>query len=167
MGFFDKIKKMVGKTGVKLEYKWIENPFTFTDPMIKATILVKAEAEQITVLGITGTFVARRTNSDGEEEEIILGEATENVDDCASIDRDGQSVPEFPHTIAAGEEGNYGYFVGSEEEMDLANSLGKWGVSDAASAKIGKVKFFFVGDVDIKETVGMFDPSLEQEINVI
>ena len=162
MGFFDKIKKMVGKTGVELSYEWIENPFPFGDPMIKATIKVQA-ADPVTVVGTVGTFIARR-EVDEETEEIILGEAFENIHDCASVDRDGESVDEFPHALKAGESGSYGYFV---EDMDLAKSLADWGVSDAASAQAKGVKFFFQGMVDIKETVGMFDPELEQEIRVV
>lgn len=163
MGFFDKMKKLVGKTGVKLSYPWIENPFPFGDPMIKATIEVEAESP-ITIIGTTGTFVAIWTNEEGEEEEIILGEETEDESNCASVDRDGASVPEFPHALGAGDKGSYGYFVG---DMDLAASLGKWGVTDAASAQAKGVRFVFRGEVDVKETVGVFDPVLEQDIRVV
>ena len=50
--------------------------------------------------------------------------------------------------------------------MDLVNSLGKWGVDSPESARIKGVKFFFKGEVDVKETAGLFDPTLEQEITV-
>jgi hypothetical protein len=163
MGFFDKMKKLVGKTGVELSYPWIENPFPFGDPMIKATIEVTAESP-ITIMGTTGTFVAIRENTEGLEEELILGEETEGVDACASVDRNGASVPEFPHALGAGEKGSYGYFVGN---MDLAVSLAKWGVTDAASAKAKGIRFVFKGEVDVKETVGVFDPVLEQAITVV
>ena len=164
MGFFDKIKKMVGKTGVELEYIWIESPFKFGDPMIKATIQVTATGDPVTVIGISAVFSAKIHVGDEQEEEIILGEAEEDVNDCASVDRDGESVPEFPHALPANGVGSYGYFV---DDMDLAQSLAKWGVTDAASAKEKNVRFFFKGTVDIKETVGLFDPELEQEIVVI
>lgn len=163
MGFFDKMKKLVGKTGVKLSYPWIENPFPFGDPMIKATIEVEAESP-VTIVGTTGIFVAIRLDDEGDEEEIILGEESEDSSNCASVDRDGASVDEFPHTLGAGEKGSYGYFVG---DMDLAESLSEWGVTDAASARAKGIRFVFRGEVDVKETVGLFDPVLEQEITVI
>lgn len=163
MGFFDKMKKLVGKTGVKLSYPWIENPFPFSDPMIKATIEVEAESP-ITIIGTTGTFVAIRIDDEGDEEEIILGEETEDENNCANVNRDGASVDKFPHALGAGDKGSYGYFVG---DMDLAASLSKWGVTDVASAKAKGIRFVFRGEVDVKETVGVFDPVLEQEITVV
>jgi hypothetical protein len=51
--------------------------------------------------------------------------------------------------------------------MDLAVSLAKWGVTDAASAKAKGIRFVFKGEVDVKETVGVFDPVLEQAITVV
>ncbi|CAA6799279.1 MAG: Unknown protein [uncultured Aureispira sp.] len=156
MGFFDKMKKMVGKTGVELDYKWIENPFTFTDPMIKATLRIKAE-DEITILESTGSFYARRENDDGMEEEILLGEDT-----CTSMS-DGGDYKDLPQTIKAGGAQTCAFFVG---DMDLIESLKDWGVDSPESAKIKGVKFFFKGEVDVKETVGLFDPSLEQEITV-
>jgi hypothetical protein len=50
--------------------------------------------------------------------------------------------------------------------MNLAKSLGKWGIDSPESAKIKGVKFFFRGEIDAKETAGLFAPSLEQEINI-
>jgi hypothetical protein len=156
MGFFDKMKKMVGKTGVELDYQWIENPFTFTDPMIKATLRIKAEGG-ITILGATGTFYAKRENDDGMEEEIILGE-----EECSDIAK-GDDYNKFPDTMEAGGERTCAFFVG---DMDLVESLSEWGIDSPESAKIKGVKFFFKGEVDVKETVGLFDPSLEEEITV-
>lgn len=162
MGFFDKIKKFVGKTGVELDYTWIETPFPFGDPMIKATIRVKA-SDTVTVNGITGTFLAVRTNAEDEEEEIILGEEFQEADENHTTERNGEWVPVYPCTIQAGEEETFGYFV---EDLDLAESLAKWGVDSPESAKIKGVKFIFRGEVDIKETAGLFDPSLDHDIEV-
>jgi len=156
MGFFDKMKKMVGKTGVELDYQWIENPFPFSDPMIKATLRINA-SEEISVLSSTGTFYAQRTDSDGMKKEIVLGE-----DECSDIEKDGD-YQKFPQTIEAGGVRTCAFFVG---DMDLVKSLAEWGVDSPESAKIKGVKFFFRGEVDVKETVGLFDPSLEQEITV-
>ena len=156
MGFFDKIKKMVGKTGVELDYQWIENPFPFNDPMIKATLRINTSGE-VTILGSTGVFYAQRTNSDGMEEEIVLGE-----DECSDIEQDGD-YKKFPQTIQAGGVATCAYFI---SDMNLVESLAKWGVDSPESAKIKGVKFFLKGEVDVKETVGLFDPSLEQEITV-
>lgn len=156
MGFFDKIKKMVGKTGVELDYEWIENPFTFTDPMIKATLRIKADSE-ITILGSTGSFYAQREDDDGMEEEILLGE-----DECNDM-ANGDDYHDLPQTIEAGGVRTVAFFVG---DMDLVESLKDWGVDSPESAKIKGVKFFFKGEVDVKETVGLFDPSLTEEITV-
>jgi hypothetical protein len=95
MEFFHKIKKMVKKTGVELDYKWIENPFPFSDPMIKATLRISA-SEEISVLSSTGTFYAQRTDSNGMQKEIVLGE-----DECSDIAKDGD-YQKFPQTIEAG-----------------------------------------------------------------
>lgn len=162
MGFFDKIKKMVGKTGVELDYTWIENPFPFGDPMIKATLRIKTGDSPVTVIGNTGTFYAKREKDDGTDE-ITLGEEINDVDNCASIERNGEWVNEFPETIAANSESSYGFFV---DDMNLIESLKEWGVDSPDSAKIKGVKFYFKGEIDVKETVGLFDPSLEQEITV-
>lgn len=156
MGFFDKMKKMVGKTGVELDYQWIENPFSFNDPMIKATLRIKADSE-ITILGATGTFYAKREDDDGLDEEIILGE-----EECSDI-ANGDDYNDFPDTIEAGGVRTCAFFV---DDMNLVASLKDWGVDSPESAKIKGVKFFFKGEVDVKETVGLFDPSLEQEITV-
>jgi len=166
MGFFDKVKKFVGKTGVKLEYKWIENPFAFGDPMIKATINVKAEDGDVTVTGLHGKFVAKRTNADGEEEEILLGEEIQEPNENHTTTRNGESVPVYPCKISAGSEESFGYFIGMHDEMNLAESLAEWGVDSPEAAKIKGVKFYFIGEVDIKETNFLFDPSLEEEITV-
>lgn len=163
MGFFDKLKKFVGKTDVKLDFQWIENPFPFGDPMIKATLRVKAEGDAVTIIGNSATFYAKRTNDDGQEEEIILGEDGNDVNDCASVERNGEWGKEFPDTIEGGGESSYGFFV---DDMDLAKSLAPWGVTDAESAKIKGIKFYFKAEADVKETVGLFDPTIEQEITV-
>jgi len=154
MGFFDKVKKMVGKTGVELDYSWIENPFPFNDPMIKATLQIKADSE-ITILGATGSFYAKREDDEGIVEEIMLGE-----DESSSIAK-GDDYNDFPDTIEAGGVRTCAFFVG---DMNLIESLKDWGVDSPESAKIKGIKFFFIGEVDVKETVGLFDPSLEQEI---
>ena len=156
MGFFDKIKKMVGKTGIELDYEWIENPFTFTDPMIKATLRIKADSE-ITILGSTGSFYAQRKDDDGLDEEILLGE-----EECTDIENEGD-YQDLPQTIEGGGVRTCAFFVG---DMDLVESLKGWGVDSPESAKIKGVKFFFKGEVDVKETVGLFDPSLKEEITV-
>lgn len=168
MGLLDKLKKRVGKTGVKLEWIWVENPFPFNDPMIKATILVKAESETITVEGLKGTFVAKRPNGDSNEsitlmEEIQLGQEIQRPNKNHSTERKGEHVPVYPCVLEKGEEERFGYFVSN---MDLKTALAKWGVHDPASAKEKGIRFFFTGEVDIKETVGLFDPRLEIEIEV-
>ena len=166
MGLFDKLKKSIGKTGVKLEWRKVENPFKFTDPMIKASILVKAEGDAVTVIGITGKFVARRTNHEGVKEEIELGKEVQKPNENHSTTRNGESVPIYPCKIASGGEEGFGYFVGIRNGMDLQTSLAKWDVSDPASAKANGVTFHFIGEVDIEETAFLFDPSLEEEIEV-
>ncbi len=164
MGFFSKLKKFVGKTDVKLDYEWIENPFPFDDPMIKATIRIKAEGEGVTVIGTTGTFIAQRTNGDGVEEEIVLGEEVSNTEDCADVERDGEWVEEFPEFIESGQESSYGLFI---DDMDLPKSLAEWGVRNVEDAKAGGVKFILKGEIDVKETADLFDPSLDYEITVV
>lgn len=156
MGFFDKIKKMVGKTGVELDYRWIENPFPFNDPMIKATLRIKA-ADEVTIIGATGTFYAQREDDDGMTEEIILGE-----DECSDIEINDDFI-DMPQVVKANTEACVAFFI---SDMDLVESLKDWGVDSPESAKIKGVKFFLKGEVDVKETVGLFDPSLEQEITV-
>ncbi len=162
MGFFDKVKKFVGVTGVKLDYTWIEDPFPFGDPMIKATIRVKAESE-VTIVGKTGTFYARREAREGGKEEIVLGRENTTVDNCASTRRNGERVKVFPDKIEAGGESSYGFFV---KKMDLAKSLAKWGIRNPQMARDNGVRFYFKGEIDVKETGLLFDPSLEQEIIV-
>ena len=81
MSFFKKIKNMVGSTGVVLDYIYVENPFPFYDPMIKATLRVKAEKDSVTILSVTGTFYAKRTVAD-KEEEVVLGVHHADADNC-------------------------------------------------------------------------------------
>lgn len=164
MGFFDKVKKFMGKTGAKLEFTWIENPFSFGDPMIKATLQVTAEKSAITVIGTTGTFYATLEDAEGSEIDVELGEAIETVNDCASVDRDGESVPEFPHKLKPGESGQYGLFI---MDIDVKSKLEKYGVTDAESAESKGVKFYLEGEADIKGTADLFDPSIKQEIEVV
>lgn len=160
MSFLKKLKNIVGKTEVKLDYQWIESPFPFNDPMIKATLRVKAENDPFVVLGKTGVFYAQRTVN-GVEEEIILGTEEDDADNCATVERNEEWVDEFPDAVKPGEERSYGFFVG---DMDLVESLQKWGVDSAESAQEKGIRFFFKGEVDIKGT--LFDPSLVQEIVV-
>lgn len=157
MGFFDKIKKMVGKTGVELDYAWIENPFPFGDPMIKATLRIRTTGD-VTVVGATGTFYAQREDADGMNEEIVLGE-----DECSDIEINDDFV-DMPQVVKADTEASVAFFI---SDMDLVESLKEWGIDSPEAAKIKKVKFFLRGEVDIKETVGLFDPELTQEIEVV
>ena len=46
MGFFNRLKKAFGKTGVELKYTWIEDPLNFTDPMVKATVTETANRQR-------------------------------------------------------------------------------------------------------------------------
>lgn len=163
MGFFDKLKKAVGKTGVELAYTWIEDPLTFSDPMIKATVTVTSSSGSITVLGTTATLVAKRKDEDGDDEEFVLGTVSEEADEYSTTDRDGESVPVFPHTLDKGESEGYGIFL---DELDLPAALEPWGVSDAASAQAKGIEFFLKTEVDVKETSFMFDPTIEQKIEV-
>ena len=159
---FDKLKKAVGKTGVKLAYTWIEDPLAFTDPMVKATITVTSTSGAITVLGLSASLVARR-KGEHDEEEITLGEVEEVADPNHTTDRNGESVPVYPHTIAENESEGFGIFC---DGLDLPSSLADWGVSDAESARAKGVEFFLKTEVDVKETNFMFDPNLEQKIEV-
>jgi hypothetical protein len=164
MGFFDRIKKSVGKavgkTGVKLSYTWIEDPFTFTDPMVKATVTVAATDGAVTVLGTSAKLIARRESGD-EQDEITLGEVSEEADPHCTTDRNGESVPVFPHTIQTGESEGFGIFL---DDLDLSSALADWGVTDSESAREKGVEIIFVTEVDIKETSFMFDPSIKQKI---
>jgi len=162
MGFFSKLKKSFGKTGVELKYTWIEDPLTFTDPMVKATVTVSATDGAVTVLGTSAKLVARRKNGE-EQEEITLGEVSEEADPHCTTTRNGESVPVFPHVIQTGESEGFGIFL---DDLDLATSLADWGVSDAASARAKGVEIDFVTEVDIKETNFMFDPNVKQTIGL-
>ena len=51
-------------------------------------------------------------------------------------------------------------------QIDIAESLAKWNVDSVDTAKAKGVKFFFKVEIDLKETVGAFDPSEEVEIQV-
>ncbi len=162
MGFFSKLKKSFGKTGVELKYTWIEDPLTFTDPMVKATVTVYATDGEITVLGTSAKLVARRQNGD-EEEEITLGEVSEEADPHCTTTRNGKSVPVFPHKLNTGESEGFGIFL---DDLDLKDSLKGWGVWDAESARSKGVEIEFVTEVDIKETNFMFDPNIKQKIQL-
>ncbi len=162
MGFFNKLKKAFGKTGVELKYTWIEDPLTFTDPMVKATVTVFATDGAVTVLGTSAKLVARRKNGE-EQEEITLGEVSEEADPHYTTTRNGESVPVYPHTIQTGESEGFGIFL---DGLNLRASLADWGVSDAASAKAKGVEIDFVTEVDIKETNFLFDPNVKQTIQL-
>ncbi len=163
MGFFDKLKKAVGKTGVELTYTWIEDPFAFTDPMIKATVTVRSSSGNVTVLGTTATLVAKRKDEDGDDEELALGEVSEEADEYSTTDRNGESVPVFPHTIKEGESEGFGIFL---DDLDLPSTLEAWGATDAETAQQKGIEFFLKTEVDVKETNFMFDPKIEQKIEV-
>ncbi len=163
MGLFDKLKKAVGKTGVELSYTWIEDPLTFTDPMVKATVTVTSSSGNITVLGTTATLIAKRKDEDGEDEELVLGTVSEEADEHSTTERNGESVPVFPHTLEEGESEGYGIFL---DDLDLPSSLKPWEASDAESAQAKGIEFFLKTEVDVKETNFMFDPAIEQKIEV-
>lgn len=154
---------MVGATGVKLEYTWIENPFPFKDPMIKATLTVTAEGENMTIVSVTGTFYAQRI-VDGREDQIILGTDHYTVENCPRVKRNDEYVSMLPDVIGGGASSSYGLFV---TDMNLVESLAQWGVNSPESARAKGVTFHLKGEVDVKETLGAFDPLIEQEITVI
>src|SRR4051812_38629417 len=101
MSFFKKLKNMVGNTGVAIDYTYLENPFPFFDPMIKATVRVKAEKDEVTVLSVTGTFYAKRTVAE-KEEELELGVHFADADNCYNETINGVRQRQLPRTIAAG-----------------------------------------------------------------
>lgn len=162
MGFFDKIKGMVGVTGVKLEFLYVENPWPYFDPMIKATVNVKSGKDPVTVLGIKGTFYAKRT-ANNVEEKIELGTETRTAENCGRSERNGEWVKEFPCVIEGGSEASFGYWV---KDMDVPAALAKWGGDTPENAQKNGITFFLECEVDIKETIDLFDPSLTQEITV-
>lgn len=162
MGLFDKIKGMVGVTGVKLEFLYIENPWAYFDPMIKATVNVKSGKDPVTVIGVKGTFYAKRTVNNTEEK-IELGTEIRTTERCAETKRNGEWVKEFPCVVEGGGEVSYGYWV---KDMDVPAALAKWGGDTPENAQKNGITFFLECEVDIKETLDMFDPSLTQEITV-
>ncbi|WP_300490073.1 hypothetical protein [Flavobacterium sp.] len=162
MGFFDKIKSMVGVTGVKLEYTRVESPWPYFDPMIKATISVKAGKDAVTIIGTKGTFYAKRTVN-GTEEKIVLGTDISNPENCASTQRNGVFVDEFPCALEAEGEVSFTFFI---NDMDVPAALAEWGGETPASAKANGITFFLEGEVDVKETLDLFDPTLTQEVEV-
>lgn len=162
MGLFDKIKSMVGVTGVKLEFLYIENPWAYFDPMIKATVNVKSGKDPVTVIGVKGTFYAKRTVNNVEEK-IELGTEIRTTERCAETKRNGEWVKEFPCVVEGGGEVSYGYWV---KDMDVPAALAKWGGDTPENAQKNGITFFLECEVDIKETLDLFDPSLTQEITV-
>lgn len=162
MGLFDKIKGMVGVTGVKLEFLYIENPWAYFDPMIKATVNVKSGKDPVTVIGVKGTFYAKRTVNNVEEK-IELGTEIRTTERCAETKRNGEWVKEFPCVVEGGGEVSYGYWV---KDMDVPAALAKWGGDTPENAQKNGITFFLECEVDIKETLDLFDPSLTQEITV-
>jgi len=162
MGFFDKIKGMVGITGVKLEFLYVENPWAYFDPMIKATVNVKSGKDPVTVIGVKGTFYAKRTVNNVEER-IELGTETRTAERCATTERNGEWVKEFPCVVEGGGEVSYGYWV---KDMDVPAALAEWGGDTPENAQRKGITFFLECEVDIKETLDLFDPSLTQEITV-
>lgn len=162
MGLFDKIKGMVGVTGVKLEFLYVENPWAYFDPMIKATVNVKSGKDPVTVIGVKGTFYAKRTVNNTEEK-IELGTETRTTERCAETKRNGEWVKEFPCVVEGGGEVSYGYWV---KDMDVPAVLAKWGGDTPENAQKNGITFFLECEVDIKETLDLFDPSLTQEIKV-
>ncbi len=162
MGFFDKIKSMVGVTGVKLEFLYVENPWAYFDPMIKATVNVKSGKDAVTVIGVKGTFYAKRTVNNVEER-IELGTETRTAERCATTERNGEWVKEFPCVVEGGGEVSYGYWV---KDMDVPAALAGWGGDTPENAQKNGITFFLECEVDIKETLDLFDPSLTQEITV-
>lgn len=162
MGLFDKIKGMVGVTGVKLEFLYVENPWAYFDPMIKATVNVKSGKDPVTVIGVKGTFYAKRTVNNAEEK-IELGTEIRTTERCAETKRNGEWVKEFPCVVEGGGEVSYGYWV---KDMDVPAALAKWGGDTPENAQKNGITFFLECEVDIKETLDLFDPSLTQEIKV-
>ncbi|RZJ70737.1 hypothetical protein [Flavobacterium sp.] len=162
MSFFKKLKNMVGDTGVALDYIYVENPWPFYDPMIKATIRVKAEKDELTIVSVVGTFYAKRT-VDGSEQEMVLGQDHITPDNCYSETIDGVKQKQVPRKVASGREADFGLFV---KDMNVTDLLEKWGAGTPELAQRNGVTFFLKTEVDIKETVGLFDPTHEVEIEV-
>ena len=92
-----------------------------------------------------------------------MGEDKDDINSLTSVERNGEWVNEFPDVIEPNGERTYGYFVG---DMDLRKALKKWGADSPENARKNGVKFYFKGEVDLKDTAGLFDPKLEQEITV-
>jgi hypothetical protein len=162
MGFFDKLKSIVGITGVKLEYTWVENPWPYKDPMIKATLTVTAGKDPVTIIGTKGTFYAKRTVNNVEER-IVLGTDISNEEKCSRVERNGEYVKEFPQSLAAGEQTSYGFFI---MDMNAPKSLTVWGGDTPENAVRNGITFFIEGEVDVKETFDLFDPTKEVQITV-
>lgn len=161
MGFFDKVKGFFGggDAKTKLEVRWIEDPFPFQDPLHKGTILVTAEAGSITVKSYRARFIAIVKDSEGNEEELEL-----SVDDSTEANWAGDEFPAKPHKLNKGESMDFGFFI---DNLNLTESLSKYGIKDAASANLKGAKFKIKVSVDIAETNFMFDPDIEHFIKVI
>jgi hypothetical protein len=99
----------------ELSYRYIESPFAFGDPMIKATLQVENTSdESVVVTGTTAVLLARRV-VDGAPQEIELGKTVDVADPNSTIERNEEWMPSQSE--------GYGIYV---KELDLSTSLSDW-----------------------------------------
>ncbi len=151
MGFFDKLKSFVGADKPTITFTRCEDSIPVTDTGVKYRLSVTAE-KPLTVVSLESSLIARTIDDKKMEQNETLATEKDNGSSWSPEDNP------FPGLLDKGKD---------------------WPVSgmvfmnDAASKKVQELyanrssngfKLILKATLDIKETGGLFDPSVEREI---
>jgi hypothetical protein len=154
MGLFDKLKGAIGLTGVEIDFLSLEKTLPITESEICATHTIIAKSN-VTIEKITSSFYAKK-GSDETADEIEIATEINSSDNSDN----------YPAQVKANEvfqDADGIYII----DIDILDSLSEWGINSFDDIEENDIKFFLKVEVDIKETVGAFDPSHEIEVTVI
>ncbi|MEO5990088.1 MAG: hypothetical protein ABIP68_00510 [Ferruginibacter sp.] len=153
MGFFDKMKSFVGVGGPVITFTSVEDNIHVTDTGIKFNISVASE-NAITVKAVTGTLKVTYKNDAGEERTETLGSETDNGEHWGVDDNP------FPGIISKDQNWDFAGSVYMDDEKSIL-------LQELFSNKSKtQLKVILNVEVDVKETGGLFDPSVQREITL-
>jgi hypothetical protein len=150
MGFFDKLKTLVGAHGCKVEITRLERQapdqvtFPATDSVFKGNYKITAE-KPCTILAHKHQIVVTKKHADGHEETVVLGESAHDA--STNI---GGSENKWPYDMVAGDEKTDSFMV---SRLDIPAMLKKLGYSDPSAAmRAPNLTFFVRITADVKGT---------------
>jgi hypothetical protein len=143
MGFFDKLKTLVGEHGCKVEITQLENQdpaaakFPFRDSVFKGNFKVTA-SKPCTILGHKTEICVMQKHPDGREEIVVLGDDTHD----AQRQVIGMNYT-WPYDMAAGDTKEDGFCCTSIDIPEATKKL---------SSRCEDLKFYVRVTADVKGT---------------